>query len=100
LAWDGRLDNRDNLIACLSEGLNKNTSDVSIVLAAYLKWGNDFLNRIVGDFVLSLWDPFSQRLLLARDPFGTRTLYYFNNSVRFIWSSTLEALFRASAIDP
>jgi asparagine synthase (glutamine-hydrolysing) len=100
LAWDGRLDNRDNLIACLSEGLNKNTSDVSIVLAAYLKWGNDFLNRIVGDFVLSLWDPLSQRLLLARDPFGTRTLYYFNNSVRFIWSSTLEALFRASAIDP
>ncbi len=100
LAWDGRLDNRDDLLACLSESSNKSATDASIVLTAYLKWGNDFLNRIIGDFVLSLWDPFSQRLLLARDPFGSRTLYYSGNSVRFIWSSTLEALLRVAAIDP
>lgn len=100
LAWDGRLDNREDLVDCLSDSLNKSATDASIVLTAYLKWGNDFLNRIIGDFVLSLWDPFSQRLLLARDPFGTRTLYYSANSERFIWSSTLEALLRAAAIDP
>src|SRR5215510_5264462 len=61
LAWDGRLDNRDDLVACLSESVNKSATDASIVLTAYLKWGNSFLNRIIGDFVLSLWDPFLQR---------------------------------------
>jgi len=100
LAWDGRLDNREELVRCLSESLDKSASDASIVLTAYLKWGHDFLNRIIGDFVLSLWDPYSQELLLARDPFGTRTIYYSGNSVRFVWSSTLEALLRAGAIDP
>ena len=99
LAWDGRLDNRPDLVACLSDSLDKSATDVSIVLEAYLKWGNTFLDHIIGDFVLSLWDPYSQELLLARDPFGTRTLYYSGNSVRFMWSSTLEALLRTGAID-
>lgn len=100
LAWDGRLDNRDDLIACLPKSLIKSETDASVVLAAYLKWGNNFLTRIIGDFVLSAWDPLSRTLLLARDPFGTRTLYYCANSHQFMWSSTLEALLRTSAIDP
>lgn len=100
LAWNGRVDNRDDLLSHFSRGLNGDTSDVALVMAAYLKWGDDFLSRIVGDFVLALYDPRSRTLLLARDPFATRTLYYSLNDERVVWSSTLEALLVATGIDP
>ena len=100
LAWNGRLDNPDDLLSHFPGGLNGDTSDVALVMAAYLKWGDDFLSRIVGDFVLSLYDPRSRTLLLARDPFGTRTLYYSLNDERVVWSSTLEELIVTAGIDP
>jgi asparagine synthase (glutamine-hydrolysing) len=100
LAWNGRLDNRDDLLSHFAEGLSGDTSDVALVMAAHLKWGDDFLSRIVGDFVLSLYDPRSRTLSLARDPFGTRTLYYSIDDERVVWSSTLEALIATTGIDP
>ena len=100
LAWNGRLDNRDDLLRHFPRGLDADTSDVALVMSAYLKWGDDFVSRIVGDFVLSLYDPRSRTLFLARDPFGTRTLYYSLNKERLFWSSTLEALIVATGIDP
>ena len=100
LAWSGRLDNRDDLVSHFAGGLEGDTSDVALVMAAYLKWGDDFLSRIVGDFVLSLYDARSRTVFLARDPFGTRTVYYSLNEERVVWSSTLEALIVAAGINP
>src|SRR5689334_14271672 len=99
LCWDGRLDNRDELLPLLKTELRGERTDVSIVLAAYQRWGADFLSHVIGDFALSLWNPFEQTLLLARDPFGVRPLYYFHNSDEFIWSSTLASLLALPAID-
>lgn len=100
LAWDGRLDNRTDLLAQLPFGFDGSTTDVALVMAAYQKWGRDFLSRIIGDFVLSLYDPTTRTLLLARDPFGTRTLYYSAGKEQVIWSSTLEALLVAGDLEP
>ena len=100
LAWDGRLDNRDDLLGYFPHGLGGDTSDVALVLAAHLKWGSEFLSRIVGDFVLSLYDRRSSSLFLARDPFGTRTLYYSVNESRVAWSSTLEAILAVTGLEP
>ncbi len=55
LCWDGRLDNREELISILREELDGDHTDVAIVMAAYLKWGIGFLPRIIGDFALLLW---------------------------------------------
>jgi asparagine synthase (glutamine-hydrolysing) len=89
LAWDGRLDNREELISELRHVLESDRSDAAIVMAAYLKWGVGFLPKLIGDFSLALWDPNERRLLLARDPVGTRPLYYHLNKERIIWSSEL-----------
>jgi len=70
LCWDGRLDNREELITNLGEELRGDRSDVDIVMAAYIKWGFDCLSRIIGTFALSLWDPASRSLFLARDIIG------------------------------
>ena len=92
LCWDGRLDNREELIARLSDALRGDHTDVAIVMAAYLKWGIDSLPRIIGDFALSLWDSVTDSLILARDLIGPRTLYYHRNERRIIWSTDLTSL--------
>jgi len=100
LALDGRLDNRDDLLTYFPRGFEDDRTDVALVMAAYLKWGTEFLPKLIGDFALSLYDERSNILLLARDPFGTRTLYYSANEERVFWSSTLAALLVAAVIEP
>src|SRR5689334_7069514 len=99
LAWDGRLDNREELITLLRDELRVDCSDSSIVVAAYHKWGVAFPQRIIGDFAFSLWDPISRTLLLARDPVGARLLFYYADKNRLIWASRLEPLLELPGIE-
>jgi asparagine synthase (glutamine-hydrolysing) len=98
LAWDGRLDNREEMISLLRQELNGDRTDVAIAMAAYLKFGSDFLPRLIGDFALSLWEPRTRTLLLARDAVGPRTLYYHANDNRIIWSTELGILLDLAGI--
>lgn len=99
LCWDGRLDNRSELISQLAAELNHDRTDAAIVMAAYLKWGANCLVRFIGDFALSLWDPESRMLLLARDAIGPRPLYYHANKDRIVWSSELMPLVGLRDVD-
>src|SRR6266851_2539724 len=99
LAWDGRLDNREEMISLLHHELTGDRTDVAIALAAYHKLGIDFLPRLIGDFALSLWDPYTQTLLLGRDAVGPRPLYYHGNVDRIIWSSELMPLLDLAGIE-
>jgi asparagine synthase (glutamine-hydrolysing) len=97
LAWDGRLDNRAELISQLRDGVDHMSTDVEIVMQSYFRWGIDFLTQLLGDFALSLWDPATRTLLLARDAFGTRPIYYEASSDGVVWSSDLGSLVDVSA---
>lgn len=99
LAWDGRLDNREELLSLLDCELKAGVTDSAIVMAAYSKWTLSFPRRITGDFAFSLWDPKSRTLLLARDHVGTRLLFYYLDQNRLVWSSRLEALLHFPDID-
>jgi asparagine synthase (glutamine-hydrolysing) len=90
--WNGRLDNRGNLIAELKNACNGDASDAAIVSAAFDKWGSACLSKILGDWALSIWAPRENELILARDYMGTRHLFYYLQTNRLIWSSHLEPL--------
>ena len=92
LCWDGRLDNGYELIPVLRDDFLDSYTDAGIALAAYRKWGDEFLSKLIGDFALSLWDPGTLVLLLARDPAGPRPLFYHANTDRIVWSSELSTL--------
>lgn len=99
LAWDGRLDNREELLRLLRSEVGDCHTDAAIVMAAYIKWGVACLPKLIGDFALSLWDPKARMLLLARDPVGARTLFYHVNKERIIWSSELAPLLDLAGIE-
>jgi asparagine synthase (glutamine-hydrolysing) len=92
LCWDGRLDNREELISNLRNDLSCASADVSIVMAVYLRWGSDVLPKLIGDYAFSLWDPFARSLILARDFIGPRTLFYHVAANRITWSTELAGL--------
>src|SRR5580658_8418437 len=51
-------------------------SDTEVVLRAYLEWGESFVERVHGMFAIALWDAPRRKLVLARDRFGKKPLYY------------------------
>jgi len=99
LCWDGRLDNRDELRAKLHSPLPKEIPDAEIALAAYRRWGIDFLERLIGDYALALWDENAGRLILARDPCGPRPLFYYTNSRTLVWASRLSVLMNLPSVN-
>jgi asparagine synthase (glutamine-hydrolysing) len=94
ITWDGRLDNRADLISELRDSLTVNSTDVAIVAAAYEKWGANCLGKLIGDWALSIWNPRERSVLLAKDPIGTRHLYYSFDDKQLSWSTILDPLVR------
>jgi asparagine synthase (glutamine-hydrolysing) len=94
ITWDGRLDNRADLVSTLRDSLTLDSADVAIVAAAYDKWGTNCFSKLIGDWALSIWNPDNQSVLLAKDPIGTRHLYYSFDDVQISWSSVLDPLTR------
>lgn len=92
LTWDGRLDNRAELILELRAILATALTDVSIVAAAYEWWGTDCFAKLIGDWALSIWNPRERSLILAKDPVGTRHLYYSFEKEQVSWSTILDPL--------
>ncbi|HKT25440.1 MAG TPA: asparagine synthase-related protein [Terriglobales bacterium] len=99
IVWDGRLDNRDDLIRRLRGLAASNLTDVELVGIAYDWWGDECFGLLVGDWALSVWDPRTRSLLLAKDPIGTRHLYYALEKHRVAWSTVLDPLV-ADAVRP
>jgi asparagine synthase (glutamine-hydrolysing) len=75
--FDGRLDNRPDLLAMLPAGEGPAfPSDAELVLRAQARWGDDFPDRLIGDFACAVWDGTARRLMLARDALGAVGLYF------------------------
>src|SRR4029450_13099790 len=67
-------------------------SDTEVLVHLYEEHGEGFAERLRGMFAVAVWDAGSQRLLLARDPFGIKPLYYRIDSGGLAFASELRAL--------
>jgi asparagine synthase (glutamine-hydrolysing) len=68
--------------------------DTEVLLHAYLREGPAFVSRLRGMFALAIWDRRRRQLLLARDRFGIKPLYYELTDGRLSFASELKALLR------
>jgi len=92
LTWDGRLDNRADLIRDLGDVVSLDASDDSIVAAAYERWKTDCFRKLTGDWVLSIWNPRDRMVTLANDPIGVRHMYYTRDRGQLTWCTVLDPL--------
>jgi asparagine synthase (glutamine-hydrolysing) len=67
-------------------------SDTEVIAHLYEQHGDGFVGELRGMFALALWDARRRRLLLARDRFGIKPLYYARNADALTFASELRAL--------
>src|SRR5260370_40799178 len=73
-------------------------SDTEVIVHGYKQWGDEVLNRLNGMFGVAIWDTRQRRLVLARDPFGIKLLYYRIHEDRLYFGSEMRAV-RAAMTD-
>jgi asparagine synthase (glutamine-hydrolysing) len=78
-------------LACLGERFFTKT-DSEVALKLYQKDGLDFVRSLRGEFALALFDEEQQRLVLVRDRFGVRPLFYHLQRDKLVWGSEVKAL--------
>ena len=67
----------------------RTNSDTEVIVHGYKQWGDEVLNRLNGMFGLAIWDERRRRLVLARDPFGIKPLYYRIDGDRLYFGSEM-----------
>lgn len=74
-------------------------SDTEVVLALYDEKGEAMLPELRGMFAFALWDGAARRLLLARDPYGIKPLYYADDGRSVRLASQVKALIAGGHVD-
>src|SRR5215510_4789501 len=98
LHWDGRIDNRGDLLQRLRDSLRGETSNVEIVRAVYERWGTDGFIHLIGDWSLVIRDHVNRITVLASDFAGVRPLYYHSKSGSVTWSTSLQSVVESTGI--
>jgi asparagine synthase (glutamine-hydrolysing) len=73
-------------------------SDTEVLLQLYAAGGADLVRRLRGMFAFAIWDVEKQGLLLARDPYGIKPLYYTTTSGILRFASQVKALLAGGAV--
>jgi asparagine synthase (glutamine-hydrolysing) len=70
-------------------------SDTEVILAAYDFWKEKCLQHFDGMFAFVVWDDKEKTLFAARDRFGEKPFFYFDNDEYFLFASEIKALWAA-----
>ncbi len=87
---------RKNLLEkghCLS-----NNSDTAVLPHMYEEHGLDMFQKLNGQFAIAIWDKNQQRLILARDRFGEKPLFYCHKDKTFCFASEAKAIIKSGLI--
>ncbi|MEI7444317.1 MAG: asparagine synthase (glutamine-hydrolyzing) [Burkholderiales bacterium] len=76
----------------------RGTGDTEVLLRAYLQWGEAMLPRLEGMFAVVVHDTRDASLLVARDAFGIKPLYWRREPDRLMWASEAKALLAAPGV--
>lgn len=98
LAWDGRLDNRNDLLLLLADSLRGDTSNAALAQAAYDRWGANGFVHLIGDWSIVLRDHINCAIVLASDFAGVRPLYYSVQPEGVFWSGRLQSVVDATGV--
>lgn len=75
-------------------------SDSAITLPLYRREGLDFVHRLRGEFAVVLYDRRQRRLVMVRDRFGIKPLYYAVRDDGIVWGSEVKSVVRHPSVPP
>lgn len=104
ISFNGEIYNyRELRLELLADGYRFQTaSDTEVILASYMKWGDQCVRHLNGMFAFALWDEDRGRLFCARDHLGIKPFYYFRAVDFFAFASESKALrqFHGNHLEP
>lgn len=94
VTFNGEIYNYQTLRRELEAGgrIFRSDSDTEVLLHLYAERGEAMLGALRGMFAFALWDARKRALLLARDPYGIKPLYYAGDGRTFRFASQVKAL--------
>ena len=84
------------------EGLGyrfRSASDTEVLVHGYAAWGRGLIGRLRGMFAIALWDRAARRLLLVRDRFAKKPLYWCRTADALLFGSEIKAILAWPGID-
>lgn len=75
-------------------------SDTEILLQAYVRWGEQCLGRLNGDFAFAVWDNTKRTLFCARDRIGIKPFYYTTQNNQLIFASDIKTIIASGMYKP
>ena len=73
----------------------RSKSDTETIVHGYEEWGEGVIGKLDGMFALAIWDARNQKLLLARDRFGKKPLFWARDDRGFYFASEIKAILAA-----
>jgi asparagine synthase (glutamine-hydrolysing) len=92
LIANGEIYNNPELRAEMADVAFRTQSDCEPPLFLYRRFGLDFVKRLRGMYAIALYDPGHKQLVLCRDPFGIKPLYYAETDSAFLFASEPQAI--------
>lgn len=75
-------------------------SDTEVIIHLYEQYGNDFVQKMNGQFAIAIWDAKQKHLLLARDRVGIRPLFYSLTGGSLLFASEMKSIFSEGTLKP
>lgn len=98
ITYNGESYNFLDLRSQLGSAPWRSNSDTEVVLRAYRKWGIAAFGKLRGMFALAIWDAQKRELVLARDQFGIKPLYYYISDRLIVFASELRAMLASGLV--
>lgn len=96
IVFNGEIHNFVELRAELESDIAfRSSCDTEVLLQAYRRWGLDCFARFNGMWAVAIWDRREQRLVLSRDHFGIKPLFYSVRGSRIAFASEAKAILEA-----
>lgn len=102
IIYNGEIYNAGELTRELKDAgyVFETTTDTEVILYAYMHFGKDFATRLNGIYAFAIWDGEKNQLLLYRDRFGIKPLFYTLKNGVLVFGSEIKALFCYPGIVP
>ena len=94
--FDGTLYNRNELIRTLQ--ISDSLSEGEIVAHAYERWKEKTFSHLDGPFALAIFDEDAEKLFLARDRLGQKTLYWYSKGQYWVFGTQIKALIATGVV--